>query len=51
MASEKNLKLKKDLVSEINSKVENASTVLLVDYQGMTVSELNDLRQSLKKRR
>mgnify|MGYP001524419441 CR=1 FL=1 len=48
MASEKNLKLKKDLVSEINSKVENASTVLLVDYQGMTVSELNDLRQSLK---
>ena len=27
MASEKNLKLKKDLVSEINSKVENASII------------------------
>ena len=29
MASEKNLKVKKDLVSEINSKLDTASTVLL----------------------
>ena len=48
MASEKNLKLKKDLVSEINSKLDKANTVLLVDYQGMTVGELNGLRKSLK---
>lgn len=48
MASEKNLKLKSVLVDEINSKLDNASTVLLVDYQGMTVQELNALRQSLK---
>ena len=48
MASEKNLKVKKDLVSEINSKLDTASTVLLVDYQGMSVLELNNLRQSLK---
>lgn len=48
MASEKNLKLKSVLVDEINSKLDNANTVLLVDYQGMTVQELNALRQSLK---
>ena len=48
MASEKNLKLKKDQVSEINAKLDKSNTVLLVDYQGMTVSELNGLRKSLK---
>ena len=48
MASEKNLKLKKDLVNEINAKIDNAKTILLVDYQGMTVSELSSLRKSLK---
>ena len=48
MASEKNLKLKKDQVSEINAKLDKSNTVLLVDYPGMTVSELNGLRKSLK---
>ncbi len=48
MASERNLKLKKDLVDEINAKIDNSKTILLVDYQGMSVDELSSLRQSLK---
>ena len=48
MASDKNLKLKEDLVSEITSKVDKAKTILLVDYQGMSVEELSGLRKSLK---
>jgi len=49
VASEKNLKLKEDLVSEISSKIDNSNTILLVDYQGMSVAELSNLRNSLKK--
>ena len=48
MASERNLKLKKDLVNEINEKIDNSKTILLVDYQGMSVEELSGLRKSLK---
>ncbi len=48
MASEKSLKLKTELVNEINSKLDNSKTLLLVDYQGMRVSDLNSLRNSLK---
>lgn len=49
MASAKNLKVKENLVSEINSKIDEAKTILLVDYQGMTVADLNALRANLKK--
>ncbi len=48
MASEKNLNLKRDLVNEITTKIDNSKTLLLVDYQGMTVAELSKLRNSLK---
>ncbi len=48
MASERSLKLKKATVDEIVSKLDNSKTLILVDYQGMTVSELSNLRQSLK---
>jgi len=48
MASERSLKLKKATVDEIVSKLDSSKTLLLVDYQGMTVSELSKLRQSLK---
>lgn len=48
MASDKNLKLKENLVSEITDKVNDSKTILLVDYQGLTVQELSDLRKSLK---
>lgn len=48
MASERSLELKKNTVNEINAKLDGAKTVLLVDYQGMSVADLNGLRQSLK---
>jgi len=48
MASERSLELKKATVNEIASKIDNAKTILLVDYQGMSVHEENELRQSLK---
>ena len=48
MASERNLKLKRDLVDEISTKIDDAKTIILVDYQGMSVSELSSLRKSLK---
>lgn len=48
MASERSLGLKKNVVNEINTKLDNSKTLLLVDYQGMSVQEINALRQSLK---
>lgn len=48
MASEKSLELKKNVVKEINTKLDNSKTLLLVDYQGTSVHDLNALRQSLK---
>ena len=48
MASERSLKLKKSVVSEINTKIDESKTILLVDYQGMNVHDENALRQSLK---
>lgn len=48
MASERSLNLKKATVNEINSKIDEAKTILLVDYQGMSVQEINSLRQNLK---
>jgi large subunit ribosomal protein L10 len=48
MASERSLGLKKNVVNEINAKLDNSKTLLLVDYQGMSVHEINALRQSLK---
>ena len=48
MASERSLKLKKATVDEINSKLDNSKILLLVDYQGMSVHDLNSLRRSLK---
>lgn len=49
MASEKNLNIKKNVVSEIESKLDAAKTFLLVEYRGMSVSELSSLRNDLKK--
>ncbi len=48
MASEKNLNLKKDIVKEINNKLDESKTLLLVDYQGMSVQDLETLRNKLK---
>ena len=49
MASEKNLNLKKDIVKEINEKIEQSDAVVLFTYQGLSVGELSELRRELRK--
>ena len=48
MASKKILEQKQAVVKEITDKLENAKTFLLLNYQGLTVSELAELRRSLR---
>lgn len=48
MASEKILDHKKDVVEEIKNKVKNSSSIILVDYRGLSVAELTDLRRKLR---
>lgn len=47
MASAKILENKKSIVSEIKDKVKNSESVIIFTYQGLTVSELSDLRIKL----
>ena len=49
MASAKILEEKKAVVDEIIDNIKNSESVLIFTYQGLTVSELNDLRRELKK--
>ena len=48
MASQKIIDMKKDIVSEIVDKIKNSESVILFQYQGLTVSELSDLRVKLR---
>lgn len=48
MASEKILNAKKEQVKEIESKIKDSKTVLLVNYQGLTVPEVSELRRNLR---
>jgi len=48
MASEKILNQKKETVKEIESKLTGSKTVLLVNYQGLTVPEVSELRKNLR---
>ena len=48
MASKEILKQKEAVVAEISEKLDNAKTFLLLNYQGLTVSEIAALRQSLR---
>ena len=45
----KNIEIKKGVVAEIKEKFEKAKTVVLVDYRGLTVAEVTDLRNQLRK--
>ena len=47
MASAKILENKKAIVEEIKSNIENSESVVIFTYQGLTVSELSDLRVKL----
>ncbi len=49
MASAKVLEEKKAVVDEITNNIKNSDSVLIFTYQGLTVSELNNLRRELKK--
>ena len=48
MASKKILEAKESTVNEISEAIKNSESVVLFKYQGLTVSELSDLRSSLK---
>lgn len=48
MASERILEEKKQVVSEIVGKIKNSESVILFQYQGLTVAELTELRTKLK---
>ena len=48
MASEKNLKVKKDTVKDITKNINDSESVVLFSYQGLTVADMADLRRKLK---
>ncbi len=48
MASTKILEQKKNTVNEIIDKLKSSESVIIFQYQGMTVEELRDLRRKLK---
>ena len=45
----KNLEVKKGVVAEIQGKFEKAQTAVLVDYRGINVAEVTELRNQLRK--
>ena len=48
MASKEILKQKEAVVAEISERLDNAKTFLLLNYQGLTVSEIAELRRELR---
>lgn len=48
MPSVKALELKQSIVSEIKDKCQNAKSLVLFDYRGLTDKEIKDLRVKLK---
>lgn len=48
MANAKILEQKAQVVSEIKEKFDNAKSVVIFDYRGLTVSEVNELRRNLR---
>ena len=48
MASEANLKKKQAVIDEIKDRVQNANTIVLFDYRGITDSEAKELRVKLR---
>ena len=48
MASEKILNQKREVVNEISDKIKNSTSVLIFTYQGLSVSEISELRRELK---
>ena len=44
----KNLEIKKGVVADIKEKFEKAQSAVLVDYRGLNVAEVTDLRNQLR---
>ena len=44
-----NIEIKKGVVADIKEKFEKAQTAVLVDYRGLNVAEVTDLRNQLRK--
>ena len=49
MASEKILNAKREVVKEITERINNSASVIVFTYQGLSVGELGELRNELKK--
>jgi len=43
------LNAKQEVVSEISGKIKDSSSVVIVEYRGLTVSEVTELRRELRK--
>lgn len=48
MANAKIIEKKAEVVSEIKEKFQNANSVVLFDYRGLTVAEVTELRRALR---
>ena len=48
MASQKILEAKKEIVNTIVDNIKNSESVILFQYQGLTVSDLSELRVKLR---
>lgn len=48
MANVKILEKKQEIIDEISSKVKDSASIVLFEYQGLTVSETNELRRKLR---
>ena len=48
MANSKIIEQKAEVVNEIKNKFQDAKSVVLFDYRGLTVSEVTDLRRKLR---
>lgn len=48
MASQKNIEAKKEIVNEITKNIKDSESVILFQYQGLSVAELSELRKKLR---
>lgn len=46
--NQKTLETKKEIVSSLEKSIEGCSSMAIVEYRGLTVAELNELRKNLK---
>ena len=49
MANAKIIETKAAKVAEVAEKIKNAKSVILFDYRGLTVAEVTDLRNEMRK--